>query len=97
MFKDSDSDIDTEARHMHSGRVFREVHIVNTFKKNYRDEVFYSGEEVDLKDEEHSKPTGIEEGKVEEPHWEELETLVTVQTAEESTIIPHFDSVKLSN
>jgi hypothetical protein len=35
MFKNSDSDNDTEAGHTHSGRVFREVHLANLFKKNY--------------------------------------------------------------
>jgi hypothetical protein len=74
MFKNSDSDNDTEARHTRSGRAFREVHIVNLFKHKYRDEGFYSREEVDLMDEEHSEPIGIEEGKVEEPHREEPET-----------------------
>jgi hypothetical protein len=29
---------------------------VNLFKQNYEEEGFYSGEEVDLMDEEHSKP-----------------------------------------
>jgi hypothetical protein len=33
------------------------------FKKNYGEEGFYSGEEVDLTDEEHSEPTRIEEGE----------------------------------
>jgi hypothetical protein len=67
MFRNLDSDIDTKARHTRSGRAFREVHLVNLFKKNYRDEGFYSGEEADLTDEEHSEPTGTEEGKAEEP------------------------------
>jgi hypothetical protein len=40
---------------MRSGRVFREVPLVNLFKKNYGEEGFYSGEEVDLIDEEHSE------------------------------------------
>jgi hypothetical protein len=44
MFKNLDSDSDTEARHTHSGRALREFHLVNLFKKNYRDEGFYSGE-----------------------------------------------------
>jgi hypothetical protein len=54
MFKNSGSDNDTESRHMRSGKSFREVHLGNLFKKNYGDEDFYSGEEVDLTDEEHS-------------------------------------------
>jgi hypothetical protein len=43
--------------------VFREVHIVNLFKHNYGDEGFYSGEEANLKDEEHSELTREEEGE----------------------------------
>jgi hypothetical protein len=54
MFKNSNNDNDKEAGHTRSGRVFREVHIANLFKKNYGDEGFYSGEETDLTDEEHS-------------------------------------------
>jgi hypothetical protein len=50
MFRNSDSDSDTKARHMHSGRAFREVHLANLFKQKYGDEGFYSGEEVDLMD-----------------------------------------------
>jgi hypothetical protein len=47
--------------------------------------------------EEHSEPIGTEEGKVEEPHWEEPETLGIVQTNEVSIIILHVESVALSN
>jgi hypothetical protein len=65
MFKNSNRDSDTEVGHMHSGRVFREVPLMNLFKQNYRDKGFYSGEEADLTDEEHS-----EEWKVEEPRQE---------------------------
>jgi hypothetical protein len=97
MFRNSDSDNDTEAGHMHSGRAFREVHLANLFKKNYGDEGFYSGEEADLMDEEHSEPTRAEEGKVEEPHREEPETSGTAQTTEVSIIIPPVDSVALRN
>jgi hypothetical protein len=53
MSKNSDSDSDTEVGHTRNGRAFREVHLANLFKKNYRDEGFYSGEEADLMDEEH--------------------------------------------
>jgi hypothetical protein len=53
MFKNSDNDKNTKARHTRSGRVFREVHLANLFKQKYGDEVFYSGEEADLTDEEH--------------------------------------------
>jgi hypothetical protein len=61
MFKNSDSDSGTEVRHTHSGRVFRGVHLENLFKKNYGEEGFYSGEEVDMIDEEHTEPMGPEE------------------------------------
>jgi hypothetical protein len=44
MFKNSNNDSDIEAGHTCSGRVFREVPLMNLFKKNYRDEGFYSGE-----------------------------------------------------
>jgi hypothetical protein len=54
MFKNSDNENDTEAGHTHIGRPFREVPIVNLFKKNYGDEGFYSGEELDLTDKENS-------------------------------------------
>jgi hypothetical protein len=52
--QDSDNDSDTEAGHTHSGRSFKDVPLVNLFKKNYKDEGFYSGEEADLTDEEYS-------------------------------------------
>jgi hypothetical protein len=92
MFKNSDSDNDTEAGHTRSGRVFREVHLANLFKKNYGDEGFYSGEEADLTDEEHSEST-----RTEEPHREEPETSRTAPTVEVSTIIPLVASTTLSN
>jgi hypothetical protein len=44
MFKNSDSDNDTEDGHTRSERAFEEVHLANLFKKNYRDEGYYSGE-----------------------------------------------------
>ena len=72
MLKNLNNDNDIEARHTRSGRVFREVPLLNLFKQNYEDEGFYSGEEADLTYEEHSESTKEEEGKVEEPHWEEL-------------------------
>ena len=52
MFKNLDRDNDTEDEHTRSGRAFREVPLVNLFKKTYGDEGFYSGEEADLIDEE---------------------------------------------
>jgi hypothetical protein len=67
MFKTLDSDNEIEDRHTFSGKVFREVHLMNLFKKNYGDEGFYSGEEVDLIDEEHSKSARIEEPHREDP------------------------------
>ena len=97
MFKNSDNDSDIEAGHMHSGRAFREVHLANLFKKNYGEEGFYSGEEADLMDEEHSKPTREEEVKAKEPHLDEPENLGTTQTAEVSTINPPVVSTALSN
>jgi hypothetical protein len=51
MLKNLNNDRDIEAGHTHSGKVFREVHIANLFKKNYGEEGFYSGEEEDLIDE----------------------------------------------
>jgi hypothetical protein len=60
MFKNSNSDSDTKAGHMRSGRVFRGVHLENLFKKHYGEEGFYSGEEVDLTDKEHLEPTRTE-------------------------------------
>jgi hypothetical protein len=44
MFKNLESDNDTEAGHTRSGRVFRGVYLENLFKKNYEEEGFYSGE-----------------------------------------------------
>jgi hypothetical protein len=58
MLKNSDNDNNTEVGHTCSGREFREVHLANLFKKNYGDEGFYSGEEADLMDKDHSEPTG---------------------------------------
>jgi hypothetical protein len=66
MFKNFHSDKDTKYGHTRSGRVFREVHLAKLFKKNYREEGFYSGEEADLTDEEHSKLSRVEEAKDEE-------------------------------
>jgi hypothetical protein len=61
MFKNSDNDSDTEGGHTCSGRPFREVPLANLFKKNYRDRGFYSGEEVDLIDEEYLESARTEE------------------------------------
>jgi hypothetical protein len=66
MFRNSDIDNDTEAGHTCNGRVFKGVQLENLFKKNYREEGFYSGEEAYLTDEEHSERTKTEEGRDEE-------------------------------
>jgi hypothetical protein len=92
MFNNSDSDREIEAKHTCSGRVFIEVPLMNLFKKNYGDEGFYSGEEVDLTDEEH-----LEEGKVAKPHQEEPKASGTLPTVEVSTINPIVVSATLSN
>jgi hypothetical protein len=96
MFKKSDSDNDTKDGHMRSGKVFREVHLANLFMQNYVEEGFYSGEEADLIDGEHSEPTRTEEGQYEELRRGGLEGSETVQTIEVSTIILPVDST-LSN
>jgi hypothetical protein len=97
MFKNSDSDNDTEAGHMHNGRLFKEFPLANLFKQNYDDEGFYSGEELDLMDEENLESARPEEGKAKEPHREEPEASRTVQTVEVSTITPPVDSTTLRN
>jgi hypothetical protein len=97
MFKNSERDNDIEVGHTCIGRVFREVPLVNLFKKNYGDEGFYSGEEADLKDEEHSESAREEEGKVKEPRREEPETSGTTPNIEVSTIIHHVFLAALSN
>jgi hypothetical protein len=97
MFKNLDSDNDIEVGHTRSGRVFREFLLANLFKKNYGDEGFYSGEEADLTDEEHSKPARAEEGKAEELRRDEPKTSGTAQTVEVRTIIPPVHSTTLSN
>jgi hypothetical protein len=67
------------------------------FKKNYREEGFYSGEEADLTDEEHSEPTRAEEREAEELHQNEPETSGTAQATEVSNINPPVVSETLSN
>jgi hypothetical protein len=97
MFKNSNSDSDTEARHMRSGKVFRGVHLENLFKKNYIDEGFYSGEEADLTDEEHLEPTRAKEEEAEELCQNKPETLGTTQTTKVTNINPSVISEMLSN
>jgi hypothetical protein len=67
------------------------------FKKNYKEEGFYSGEEVDLTDKEYSEPTKEEEGEAEELRWNEKETSGTAETNEVSTINPPIASTLLSH
>jgi hypothetical protein len=97
MFKNSDNDNDTEAGHTCNGRVFREVHLANLFKKNYGEEGFYSGEEVELMDKEHSELSRAKEVKAKEIHRGEPETSKTVQIIEVSIVIPSIDLVVLRN
>jgi hypothetical protein len=88
MFKNSNSDSDIEDGHTRSGRVFREVPLVNLFKKNYENKGFYSGEEEDLTDEDNLESAREEEGKVEEPRQKEPKTSRTALIFKVSTIIP---------
>jgi hypothetical protein len=67
IFRNSDNDNEIEARHTHSGREFKEVHVANLFKKNYGYEDLYKGQEADLTEEEHSEPVRAKEGKTKEP------------------------------
>jgi hypothetical protein len=97
MFKNSNSDSDIEARHTCSGRPFREVPLANLFKKNYGDEGFYSGEEVDLTDEEHSESARTEEVHTKELHQGETKTSGTMPIIEVSTITPPIVLAALSN
>jgi hypothetical protein len=56
------------------------------FKKKYGEECFYSGEEVDLNDEEHLEPTKTKEGEAEELHQSEPENTGTVWNIEVSNV-----------
>jgi hypothetical protein len=97
MFRNSDNDIDTEVGHTRNGRVFKGIHLENLFKQNYGEEGFYSGEEVDLTDKEHSEPTRTKEGEVEEIHQSEPETSRTAQFTKVSNINPPIVSIAPSN
>jgi hypothetical protein len=101
MFKNSDSDNHRELGHIHSGRTFREVPLVNLFEQSHeplaQDEGFYNGEEEELLNEEHSESTREREEKTEEPRQEESETLGTAPTLEVSTITPPIVLASLSN
>jgi hypothetical protein len=67
MFKNPDSDIDTEVGHTRNGRILRVVSLVNLFEQSHealvQDEGFYSGEEEELLNEEHSESTREKEEK----------------------------------
>jgi hypothetical protein len=58
------------------------------FKQNYGEEGFYSGDEVDLTDEEHPEPTRTKEGKAEELCQSEPENSGISQTTEVSNVNP---------
>ena len=97
MFKNSDNDNDTEVGHTRSGRPLREVPLANIFKKNYGDEGFYSGEEADLTDEEHSQSVRTKEVQTKELRRGEPETSGTVSTIEVSNITLPVVLESLSN
>jgi hypothetical protein len=97
IFKNSDSDSDTEAGLTHSGRPFKELPLVNLFKKYYRDEGIYNGEEENITDEEHSEATRTEEVGSEELLQGEIETLGTMPTVEVSTTTPLVVLATVSN
>jgi hypothetical protein len=75
MFNNSNNNINIEVGHTCRGIIFREVPLLNLFEKSHeplaQDEEFYSGEEEELLNEEHSGAARAEEGKTEEPHREE--------------------------
>jgi hypothetical protein len=75
MFKNLDKNNDKEVGHTCSGRSFREVPLVNLFEQGHkplaRDKGFYSREEEELVNKEHSESAREEEGKTEEPSQEE--------------------------
>jgi hypothetical protein len=77
---------------MRSGRNFREVPLVNLFEPNQeplaQEKWFYSGEQEELLNEEHSESTRVEKGKNEEPRREESETSGTALIVKVSTITP---------
>jgi hypothetical protein len=101
MFKNIDSDSDAEVEHTRSGRIFREVPLVNLFEQSHetlvQDEGFYSGEEEELLNEEHSESAREEEEKTEEPRREESGTSRTAHIVEVSIITPPIVLAELSN
>jgi hypothetical protein len=62
MFNNLDNENDTEIGHTHNGRTFREVPLSNLFEQDHKpllqEEGFYSGEEEELLNEEHSGSVG---------------------------------------
>jgi hypothetical protein len=57
MFRNSDTDNDIEVGHTPSGRIFKEVPLVDLFEQNHeptQEEGFYNGEEEELLSEAHS-------------------------------------------
>jgi hypothetical protein len=101
MFKNSDSDSDTEVGHRRSGRSFKKVPLENLFKKSYGplapDEDFYSGEEAERSDEEYSEFARVEKVETGELRQEEPENSGTVPTVEVSIINPPVVLAALSN
>jgi hypothetical protein len=101
IFKNSDSDSDTEIEHTNSGRTFREFPLANLFEHDHEsllpEEGFYSGEEEELLSKEHSGSIGLREENIEEPCRENPDTLVTTQIVEVSTITHSVVSTILSN
>jgi hypothetical protein len=101
MFKNSDNDSDTEVGDTCNGRTFKEVPLVNLFEQSHeplaQDEGFYSGEEEELLNEEHSGSSREEDEKTGEPHREESETSRNSSTIEVSTITPPIVLAVLSN
>lgn len=74
---------------------------MNLFEQSHeplaRDEGFYSGEEEELLNKEHSWSTRAEDEKIEEPHREETKTSIIAPTVEVSTITPLVVLAALSN
>jgi hypothetical protein len=97
MFKNSYNDSEIEARHTCSVRPFKEVPLANLFNQNYEDEEFYSGEEADLTDKEHSKSARTEEVQTKELHRGEPKNLGTTPTIKVSNITPPVVLEALSN
>jgi hypothetical protein len=101
MFKNSDSENDTEVGHMRDGRTFREVPLANFLEQYHepilQEEGFYSGEEEGILNEEHSRSVGPREEKTEEHHREETETSKIVSNVEVSSITTPVVSTTLSN